>query len=100
MAKTKKAPKIVKRSLEAKGFYSDFSKEGTLYASLIRSPATTGIVNDIKIPDLPEDYFLFSAKDIPGKKTLNFNDTVTKIIARNTNRFTRCHFFIFPLRHL
>lgn len=88
MAKTKKAPKIVKRSLEAKGFYSDFFKEGTLYASLIRSPATTGIVNDIKIPDLPEDYFLFSAKDIPGKKTLNFNDTVTKIFGFGSVNYT------------
>ncbi len=66
MAKSTKAPKIVTRSLDAKGFYSDFSKEGMLYAALIRSPANTGIVKDIKIPDMPEGYSLFTAQDIPG----------------------------------
>ncbi|MCR5252369.1 MAG: molybdopterin-dependent oxidoreductase [Treponema sp.] len=86
MAKTKKAPKIVTRSLDAKGFYSDFSKEGMLYAALIRSPATTGMVKDIKIPDMPEGYSLFTAKDIPGSKTMEFNGTVTKILGfKNVN---------------
>mgnify|MGYP002855567839 CR=1 FL=1 len=88
MAKQKKAPKIVTRSLEAKGFYSDFSKEGILYAALIRSPATTGIVKDIKIPDLADGYYLFSAKDIPGKKTMTFNDTVTKIFGFGSVNYT------------
>ena len=88
MKKQKQAPKIVTRSLEVKGFYSDFSKEGTLYAALIRSPATTGIVKDIKIPDLMEGYYLFSAKDIPGKKTMTFNDTVTNIFGFGNVNYT------------
>ena len=86
MAKNKKAPASLTRSLDAKGFYSDFSKEGTLYAALIRSPANTGILKDIKITDMPEGYSLFTANDIPGTKTMEFNGTVTKILGfKNVN---------------
>ena len=88
MAKSKKAQKIATRSLDAKGFYSDFSKEGMLYASLIRSPAATGIVKDIQIPDMPEGYSLFTAKDIPGSKTMEFNGTVTKILGYKNVSYT------------
>ncbi|EID84113.1 Aerobic-type carbon monoxide dehydrogenase, large subunit [Treponema sp. JC4] len=88
MAKSTKAPKIVTRSLDAKGFYSDFSKEGMLYAALIRSPANTGIVKDIKIPDMPEGYSLFTAKDIPGSKIMEFNNTVTKILGYKNVNYT------------
>lgn len=88
MAKAKRTPKIVTRSLDAAGFYSDFEKPGMLYAALIRSPAATGIVKDIKIPDLPEGYYLYTAADIPGSKTMTLNNTVTKVLGFDNVAYT------------
>ena len=79
MAAKKNDAKKNLRSLEASGFYSDFEKEGILYAALIRSPGPSGNVKSITIPDLPEGYFMLSSKDLPGAKTITANKTVTKI---------------------
>ncbi len=79
MAAKKNDAKKNLRSLEASGFYSDFEKEGILYAALIRSPSPTGKVKSITVPDLPEDYFMLSSKDLPGTKTITVNKTSTKI---------------------
>ena len=57
-----------KRSLAAKDFYSDYFKNGTLFAAIIRSPAASGKVKKIAVPNLPEGYFLITADDIPGSK--------------------------------
>ena len=79
MAGKKANPKTNLRSLEASGFYSDFEKEGCLYAALIRSPAPAGKIKSVTAPDLPEGYTLYTSRDIPGTKTLTANKTVTKI---------------------
>ncbi len=79
MAAKKNSSKANFRSLEASGFYSDAEKEGCLYAALIRSPAPSGKVKSITIPDLPEGYFMLSSKDLPGAKSISANKTVTKI---------------------
>ena len=68
MPKKVQTEKQIKRSMEAIGFYSDSSREGTLYAVLVRSPAATGKIKGVTIPELPEGYFLFTADDIPGEK--------------------------------
>jgi len=68
-----------KRSLEAAGFYSDARRDGMLYAVLIRSPAAIGKVRNVTIPQLPEGYFLFTAKDIPGNKKITINGQEWKI---------------------
>ena len=83
MARTKKTEIIQTRSLDANGFYSDFSKEGTLYAVLVRSPAATGKVKSITAVDLDSEYHLYTANDIPGKKTINANNTSIKIFGYN-----------------
>ena len=67
--------KQIKRSMEAIGFYSDSSREGTLYAVLVRSPAATGKIKGVTIPELPEGYFLFTAQDIPGNKKIKVSET-------------------------
>lgn len=69
-----------KCSLEATGFYSDASREGMLYAVLVRSPAATGKVKSVTIPELPEGYFLFTADDIPGNKKAVINGAQWKIL--------------------
>lgn len=72
--------KQIKRSMEAVGFYSDSSREGTLYAVLVRSPAATGKIKGVTIPELPEGYFLFTAHDIPGSKKVKVNNQEWKIL--------------------
>lgn len=67
------------RNLEAKGFYSDLKMEGTLYGVLVRCPTSTGKVKNVSIKDLPENYYLFTANDIPGDKYLEINNTKIKI---------------------
>ena len=78
----KKAQNIkqLKRSMEATGFYSDSSREGTLYAVLVRSPAATGKIKGVTIPELPQGYFLFTAHDIPGNKKVLINGQEWKIL--------------------
>lgn len=71
--------KKLMRSLDASGFYSDFEKEGLLYAALIRSPASSGKIKSISAPDLPEGYYIVTSKDLPGEKTIITNKVTTKI---------------------
>ena len=67
------------RSLDANGFYSDCQKKDMLFGSLIRCPAEAVKITGITIPDLPEDCFLYTAKDIPGKKNMELNKVETKV---------------------
>ena len=80
MPKKEQSLKQRKRSMEATGFYSDASREGTLYAVLVRSPAATGKIKEVSIPELPEGYYLFTAKDIPGSKKVSVNNQEWKIL--------------------
>ncbi len=78
--KTEQSEKML--SLEARGFYSDYSGESMMYASLIRSPAGTGSVSSIKIPNLPEHYYVFTAKDIPGQNKITINNETVQIFTQ------------------
>ncbi len=55
-----------------KEFYSDLTVDNMLFAMLIRSPVSQGIVKSISHPDLPEGYTLVTARDVPG---VNLIDT-------------------------
>jgi len=46
-------------------FYSDSTSENMEYAVILRSPQI-GKILDITIPNLPEDYEIITAKDVPG----------------------------------
>lgn len=82
MAKRKSIFSEKKVSLEAKDFYSDYTADDMLYASLIRSPASTGRVSSISIPDIPEGYFLFSGNDIPGQNKVTVNEETVQIFTQ------------------
>lgn len=87
MAARKSEKKLI-RSLDSSGFFSDFSKEGALYAALVRSPAPSGKIQDIRIANIPEGYFLFTAKDIPASRTMAVNKTTLKIFGFDTISYT------------
>jgi CO/xanthine dehydrogenase Mo-binding subunit len=69
--KSTKKTKSVQHSLQAQDYYTDCSKPGMLYGALIRSPAGSGTITNISIPQLPDGYFLFTARDVPGKNTVH-----------------------------
>ena len=77
-----------KRSLLAKGYYSDSRKANMLYAAIVRSPTITGKVTGISIPNLPEGYFLYTAKDIPGKKQIKENNVALNIFTNSSISYT------------
>lgn len=70
--KTSSTQKLM-RSLEAKDFYSDFFASDMLHAALVRSPASSGVVKEVRILDMDEGYYLFTAKDIPHNKSFTIN---------------------------
>lgn len=82
MARKKTVFKDKTFSLEAQNFYSDYTADDILYGKLIRSPASTGRVSDITIPDLPEGYFLFTGADIPGQNKVTVNEDQVQIFTQ------------------
>lgn len=77
-----------KRSLLAKGYYSDCRKANMLHAAIVRSPTVTGRITGISIPNLPEGYFLYTAKDIPGKKQIKENNVLMNIFSNSSISYT------------
>jgi len=51
-------------------FLEDIYPKNLLYAATVRSPAARGKLKNIIIPELPDDYKLISARDIPGENRL------------------------------
>ncbi|MBQ0039748.1 MAG: xanthine dehydrogenase family protein [Treponema sp.] len=70
MAKKVTASKTSKVSFQ-KEFYSDLTMDGMLFAVTVRSPASEGIIKSIYHPDLPEGYYLVTARDIPGTNLID-----------------------------
>lgn len=52
-------------------FYSDIDFPDMLYALIVRSPIKKGIIQSINLPDIPEGYHLFTARDVPGKNIID-----------------------------
>ncbi len=65
----------------ASSFFSDLQPEGMVHAVLIRSPISTGRIRSVAHPQLPDGYFLYTARDIPGKKTVSLRGTLIPIFA-------------------
>jgi CO/xanthine dehydrogenase Mo-binding subunit len=55
-------------------FVSDIILPDMLHALTVRSPVAKGRLVSIECPELPEDCMLVSAKDIPGKNSLDDSD--------------------------
>lgn len=52
-------------------FYSDLTMDNMLYGAIVRSPAKSGIITSISHKDLPEGYYLFTARDVPGSNLVD-----------------------------
>lgn len=80
-AKTKKIlrKKNKRHSYLSKDFFIDCMKDDMLYAALVRSPEAGGKITNINFSDLPEGYYFFSARDIPGKNFISTMGVDTRI---------------------
>lgn len=83
MPETKKKVKSKKRvsrsSYLSKEYFIDCEKNDMLYAALVRSPLPTGKITNINFSDLPEGYFFFSARDIPGVNEIQTLNTTSRV---------------------
>jgi len=73
-AKSKKAKAIAEDE-----YLSDLSKNGMLYGALVRSPRSSGRITNIDSSMLPEDYTLYTAREIPGSNTVKTFSTMTNV---------------------
>lgn len=63
----------------SKNYFIDCEKEDMLYAALVRSPEAGGKITNINFSDLPEGYFFFSARDIPGINSISTMGIKTRV---------------------
>jgi len=47
-------------------YIADVKKEGLLYAKMLRSTKAKAIIMEIKLPVIPEGYYIVNYKDVPG----------------------------------
>lgn len=71
--------KQVQRSYISKDYFIDCGKDDMLYAVLVRSPEAGGKITNINFSDIPEGYYFFSARDIPGKNYITTMGIDTRI---------------------
>ncbi|MCH5282193.1 MAG: xanthine dehydrogenase family protein molybdopterin-binding subunit [Treponema sp.] len=77
--KTAKKPSSKIHAQNVKNFYSDLKLDGMIFAKIIRSPKKSGILKNIEAKNLPEGYFLITAKNFPGKNSIETLGTTCEI---------------------
>ena len=65
----------------SKEFVSDLSRQNMLYAKIVRSPQKNIRISTFNLSILPENYYFFTSRDIPGKNILETLETKSKIFA-------------------
>ncbi|MFA6937166.1 MAG: xanthine dehydrogenase family protein [Treponema sp.] len=72
MPKSKTKTNATKVAVQGE-FYSDLVMDDMLYAAIVRSPIKKGIIKSISHNDLPDGYFLYTARDVPGSNLVETN---------------------------
>ena len=65
----------------SKEFVSDLTRQNMLYAKIVRSPQKNIRISTFNLSILPENYYFFTSRDIPGKNILETLETKSKIFA-------------------
>ena len=65
----------------SKEFVSDLTRQNMLYAKIVRSPQKNIRISTFNLSILPENYYVFTSRDIPGKNVLETLETKSKIFA-------------------
>lgn len=69
------------KSYAVKDYLIDIHKSSMLYGALVRSPVSKGKITNIDTSILPEEYILYTAREIPGNNTVKTFSDKTKIFA-------------------
>lgn len=83
----KKSNSTKKSRSSVKDYLIDCSKNNMLYGSIVRSPVAFGKIKNILPPELPENYFLYTARDIPGKNEFSLLSTKTNVFCTDEVHF-------------
>ncbi len=65
-------------------FIADIKMEGMLYARTLRSTVPRGKILSIKIPELPEGYFIVDKRDVPANNRVKILETDMPFFADET----------------
>ncbi|WP_112353491.1 xanthine dehydrogenase family protein molybdopterin-binding subunit [Shewanella benthica] len=68
-------------------FIADRHFDNLLEGRLFRSSCPRGKIESIKLPDLPEGYFVFGAKDVPGRNVLQMVEADWPVFADDEVRY-------------
>lgn len=74
-----KTKKNLSKSYILRDFLIDCSKNSMYYGALVRSPSAFGKITNIGINNIPEGYYLYTARDIPGLNKIKTINTDTSI---------------------
>ncbi len=67
------------KSYAVKEYLSDIHKNSMLYGALVRSPNPSGKITNIDAGMIPEEYTLYTAREIPASNTLKTFTTETQV---------------------
>lgn len=70
-----------------KEFYSDLQRQNMLYAKIVRSPQKNIKITNIDLSILPENYFYFTSRDIPGENYVKTLNTKTNIFSSDLTNY-------------
>ncbi|MFA5697893.1 MAG: xanthine dehydrogenase family protein molybdopterin-binding subunit [Candidatus Izemoplasmatales bacterium] len=68
-------------------YVNDIEIPGALYAKTFRSPIVSGEIVSIKIPTLPQGYYIVDYRDVPGKNAVKIIKDDMPIFAEKTLRY-------------
>lgn len=68
-------------------YVADHSVEGVLFGKLLRSSKTRARIVEIRLPEIPEGYFVVDKNDVPGDNNVNIVKDDTPVFARDTVEF-------------
>lgn len=81
MRKTNSKAKAKAKSYFVKDYLCDIHKSSMVYAALVRSPKDSGKIKNIDPKNLPEEFSLYTAREVPGNNTIKTFSTETNIFA-------------------
>lgn len=76
-----------RNSYISKNYFIDCSMPDMLYAAIVRSPLPSGKITNINFSELPEGYYFFSARDIPGVNEIITMDSRTRVFCNEKVHF-------------
>ena len=79
--------RVSRNSYLSKNYFIDCSLPDMLYAAIVRSPLPSGKITNINFSELPQGYYFFSARDIPGVNEIITMEESTRVFCNEKVHF-------------